>query len=808
MDEQLNQINKNKSELWNLSVRDIFYKYVRFLPLFLLSLAFALLIAWIYLRYSTRIYGAGGTMLIKSEKTARSNDKIEEILAGNNKSQDIQTEMEILRSQPLMKRVVERLQLQFSYYSIGKIKELNMYKQGPFLIEAFQIKDSSRSFTLKIKALNQNEFRINNESQNIPFGKFFENEYGVFRLVKNGTPPSEGAEFNVNWQPAAAVAGGLAGAVRVQPKTPGTTILAVGIQSTNPQMAADIVNNLMVQYDSMTVEQNNYSTDQMLAFIDERLRILNHELDSIQQILLAYQQKNNLPDADVLLTSYLDKLKEADKATEENQIRLNVATMIDEYLKNKSNEYVQVIVPSSLGLEDLTLNELINGYNKAQLNRQALLDANVTPDHPLIKGAEGQIEKLRESILENLRNIKASIAAVLAASNRKSNIGQSELRDLPYKLKELAEIQRQVSTKQELYKLLQGKREEAAISRASTTANSKVIDMAFASNTPVSPNKKAIQILGVLIGLGLPALIIFIGEVINDKVTTRFDIEKITAAPVLGEVGHSYSDKTLIVNKTSRSMVAEQFRIIRSNLQYILPKIEKPIILVTSSFSGEGKSFVSTNMGSVLALTGKKTIILEFDIRKPKVLAGLNISKRSGISNFLLGKGQLDELIIPVPDQESLYVLPCGPIPPNPSELLLDPKVNELFEALRTRFDVIIIDTAPVGMVSDAMTLGKYADCTLYLVRQGHTFKKQVALIDEFYKEKKLPKVSIVINDVKVKPGYGYYGYGRYGYGYGYGYGQKSSYYEEEAPPVSGFERFLQKLDPRSWFRKKRKKRS
>ncbi|MEO5562855.1 MAG: CpsD/CapB family tyrosine-protein kinase, partial [Chitinophagaceae bacterium] len=304
-------------------------------------------------------------------------------------------------------------------------------------------------------------------------------------------------------------------------------------------------------------------------------------------------------------------------------------------------------------------------------------------------------------------------------------------------------------------------------------------------------------------GIGLPALLIFIGEVVNDKITTRFDIERLTLAPVLGEVGHSYSDKTLIVSKTSRSMVAEQFRIIRSNLQYVLPKIDNPIILITSSVSGEGKSFVSINMGSVMALAGKKTIILEFDIRKPKVLSGLGLSRKTGISNYLLGKSELKDLIVQVPEQPNLFVLPCGPIPPNPSELLLDAKVSEMFAQLREEFDVIFIDTAPVGMVSDAMTLGKFADCTLYLVRQGHTFKKQITLIDEFYKEKKLPKVSIVINDVKLKPGYGYYGYGRYGYGYGYG--QKSSYYEEEAPPANSLEKFLNRMDIRKWFKKSKR---
>jgi len=292
------------------------------------------------------------------------------------------------------------------------------------------------------------------------------------------------------------------------------------------------------------------------------------------------------------------------------------------------------------------------------------------------------------------------------------------------------------------------------------------------------------------------------GEVLNDKVTTRFDIEKITQAPILGEIGHSYSNQTLVVNKATRSMVAEQFRIIRSNLQYIVGKKEKPVILVTSSFSGEGKSYISTNLGAVLALAGKKTIILEFDIRKPKVLSGLGISKGPGITNFLIGKANLPDLIKPVPDCETLFVLGCGPIPPNPSELLLEPKVEEMFTWLKENFDVVIIDTAPVGMVSDAMTLGKFADSTMYLVRQGHTFKKQVALIDEFYNEEKLPKVSIIINDVKLKPGYGYYGYGRYGYGYGYGYG---SYYEEETPPQNFFEKMLNWLDVRRLFNKNKK---
>jgi tyrosine-protein kinase Etk/Wzc len=803
MDEQI--INKNKSELWNLSVRDIFYKYVRFLPLFLLSLAFALLIAWIYLRYATRIYGASGTMLIKSEQTSRSTDKVEELFEGGNRLQNIQTEMEILKSRPLMERVVRNLGLEFSYTSIGKIKELNVYKQGPFLIQAFELTDSTQPFTIKVKFNNESQFRINNQSGAILMGQVFQNEYGVFRLIKNGRMPDiSGSEFSVKWEPSSAVAASLAGGVKVQPKTPGTNILLIGFQTTNGQMAADIVNNLMVQYDSMTVEQGNYSTDQMLGFIDGRLEILSTELDSLQFQYNRYRQDNDLFEEELQTTEFFTKIREADKASDEQRASLEVVNQISDYLGDKRNEYSRVVTPSALGLEDATLNEMVSNYNKAQLLRQSLLDGSTPPDNPLVVEAEGQIEKSRMGILENLRNIKTAYGASISTLRSRSAAEEARLKTMPFKMKELVEMRRQISSKAALFELLQSKREEAAIKRAATIGQSTIIDKATASNAPVKPNKKAIQILAILVGIGLPAIVIFIGEVLNDKVATRFDIEKITTAPILGEVGHSYSDKTLIVNKTSRSMVAEQFRIIRSNLQYILPKTENPIILVTSSFSGEGKSFISTNMGAVLALTGKKTIILEFDIRKPKVLSGLGMSKKAGISNYLLGKAEVKDLVMQVPEYDNLFVLPCGPIPPNPSELLLDTKVTEMFVWLRNNFDVIFVDTAPVGMVSDAMTLGKFADCTLYLVRQGHTFKKQVTLIDEFYREKKLPRVSIIINDVKVKPGYGYYGYGRYGYGYGYGQKSSSSYYEEEVPPSNFFERILQKLDPRNWFRKRK----
>ncbi len=789
------QIKTGKAELGNLSLKDIFYKYIRFFPLFILSVALALLAAYTYLRYANQVYRAAGSMLIKSESNNSQSDKVENILMGNNRAQNIQSEIEILKSRPLMARVVNKLNLQFGYTAKGRIKDQNVYKQAPFIIDALNISDSARAFSMKIKFTDSAQFRINNEANDFGFDQVFENRNGAFKLRKNGVQPIAGTEFTLTWRPVDDIAGRLARTVKVQPKAGGTGILLVDVEATNPLLAADIVNNLMVEYDSMTIQQNNYSTDQIIGFIDDRLDTLKKELNSIQANLLAYRQKHNLIDVETQSDVYFEKISAADNLVNQQQMKVGVAEIVEDYLKDKRNEFNKVVVPSSLGLEDAILNELVMGYNKSQLERQSLLESNIPPNHPAIKELEGLIEKQRESVLENLKNIKLSYLQGIANVQGKAGKEESQAQSLPFKMKEVIELERQVTTKLALYSLLEAKREEAAITRASTISNSKIIDKASPSTVPVKPDKRMIQILAVFIGLGLPTLIIFIAEMLNDKVTTRFDIEKLTTTPIMGEIGHSHSQNVLIVNKVSRKMVAEQFRIIRTNMQYVLNKIEKPVILVTSSFSGEGKSFISTNMGAVIALTGKKTIILEFDIRKPKILAGLNMGKKPGISNYLVGKAELKDLILPVPGEDNLYVLPCGPVPPNPAELLLDQRVAQLFEIVRRDFDAVIIDTAPVGMVSDAMTLGKFADFTLYLVRQGHTYKKQIGLIDDLYHSQKLPAVSIVVNDVKLKAGYGYYGYGRYGYGYGYGH---SGYYEEEAPKKS----FLDKVT--RWFAFKR----
>jgi capsular exopolysaccharide synthesis family protein len=778
----------DRSELGNLSIKDLFFKYIRFLPIFLLSLALTLFGAWIYLRYATPIYRAAGTMEIKNDEQSGSmTDPRLNQLAFNTGEQNIQNEIQVLRSKPLMERVVNSLHLQVDYNAVGKIKSPDIYKQGPFLLQIFELYDSSRGFTLHIKFVSDSVFRINEETGNFTLGELFKNSRGIFRLNKNSYS-SAGKEYTVSWRPTRWITSKFTGDVQVVP-TPGTDILSLSIETTNPQKSADIINQLMIEYGEMTKEDKSQEAALTLAFVDTSLKSVQHEIDSIQKEKAEFQKANNLIDLASQTQNYFTNFTEADRGVRDQQMLLNITELIENYLKDKQNDYRTV--PSSLALTDPTLSGKIDEYNKAQLYRAGLVESHIPDTNPLVREQNEIIEKLRKDILEAMKNIKASTALTVNSYRERKGLAQTEIKSLPPQIKRLNEFDAELNSKMGIYSYLMEKKLATTISQASTLSNSKIVEKSTAGFRPVKPNRRTVQLLAVLMGIGLPALFVFLLEVLNDKVTTRYDIEKTTRAPILGEVGHSYSKTALVVNKTNRGMVAEQFRIIRSNLQYILNKIDKPVIMVTSSFSGEGKSFVTTNMGAVMALAGKKTVIIEFDIRKPKIFTGLGLSRKPGVTNYILGKTEIEDVPVLVPGYDNLFVVSCGPIPPNPAELLLESKVDDLFEYLRQHFDIILVDTAPVGMVSDALTLGKFADCTMYIVRQGHTYKKQIVLIDEFYREGKLPKVSIIINDIKVKPGYGYYGYGRYGYGYGY----KSKYYEEETRANNVLGRFFGLFD-------------
>ena len=761
-------------------IKELFFKYVRFLPLFILSLILALLAGYLYLRYTTPVYRSAGALMIRKDNPqggsgGTGGDQFQQMFVLDN-SINIQSEIELIQSRPVMERVVNALELNTSYFSKGNIGETNIYKNSPFKLEVVQLRDSGAAFNLEVQVANDYGFRLGEEEKVIPFGHAFEAGNGTFRLMRTPVPLAVN-QYRVTWQPTGAVAGILVEELLVAPKGNTGTVL-ISLDAAHPQLAADVVNRLMQEYQVVTREDKNETNQRMLQFIDGRLADVQLELDTVTRRLLAYQNAHNIISPESQSNSYFSRVEESDRQLNEHRVQDDIARMIDNYLRNRENNFS--LVPSTLGLQDPTLSNLIAAYNVAQMERKALLDGNVPRTNPLVAQKEDQIEQLRVNILESLRNLRRSIAASIANLEQLGSQARSQIRALPAKEQNLAEIKMQQATKQAVLNLLMEKREQTAIALAGTISNMRVVEQAGANNTPVEPNSRNVYLLAFVAGLALPALSIFGLELLNDKVNKRQELEKLTATPIVGEVGHSYSKEALVVKPNTRSMVAEQFRIIRSNLQYFLTSVEKPVLLVTSSFSGEGKSFISTNLGAVMSLANKKTIILEFDIRKPKVLSHLGMPKKPGLTNYMLGKAKAEELTVPVPGYDNLFVLPCGPVPPNPAELLLEPKLDELFVYLKEAFDVIVIDTAPVGMVSDATTLSRFANSTLYIVRQGYTFKKQIRLINEMQVNGQLPKVSVILNDVKANSGYGYYGRGHYGYGYGAGY------FDEEEKPKNG----------------------
>lgn len=765
-----------RSDQASFNIKELFFKYLRFLPLFILSVSLALGVAFIYLRYSNPVYVANGSLILKEQKNdAGGDDQKFQQLFFNDRSKNLQNEIEYLKSQPLMERVVAALNLNFSYYAKGKIKAQNVYHDSPFYIEAINLTDSS-SFKLLITFKSNSSFKIDGDDKHYSFGQPFTTAHGVFRLIKNSNAALHN-EYKVTFESNANRAAALRSSVVVVPKTPNGGILLISLQADNPFLAADVINQLMQEYQRATIEDKNTTTRQMIEFIDGRLKLVSHELDSVTRAMLAYKQTNNLPDIENLSGVYYDKADETAKEIETQSIQISMLELIRDYISENRNSFN--LVPSTFSINDQTLSTLIGNYNLVQLERKALIDNNIPAENPRVKQKESQLEVLRKSILENIRNLKNTYRSIENRLRSRNQTEQSNLRSLPTKLQNLIYIQRQQNNKLDIYNMLVKKREESAISLAATISNTKILEKAGPRLEPVSPKPRSVQMIALLIGLIIPALIVLIIELLDDKVKTREDVEKLTSSTILGEVGHSSLDQTLVVTAKSRGFVAEQFRIIRTNLQYVLTSTPKPVILVTSSFSGEGKSFICTNLGAVMALAGKKTVVLEFDIRKPKLLSGLNMPKRPGLINYLLGTVEAKDLAIPVENHENLFVIACGPIPPNPSELLLEPKLDVLMAYLRENFDVVVMDTAPVGMVSDAMSLSKYADCTIYIVRHGVTHKKQVTLLEEFNKQQKLPKVNIILNDIKLRAGYGYY-YGRYGYGYGYGNSYGYGYYEDD----------------------------
>lgn len=792
------EIMESQTRKAGVSPREMIFKYIRYLPWLAISVSLALVGAYVKLRYSAPIYNVAGKLLVSSQSpygTGGGGDKFDEIFMMQHVDK-LNDEIEIIKSRSMASRVVNSLGLQKQVFNKGKIRSSILYpKDVPFNFEILSLPDSLSGFSVMVSLQGANAFTLNEKPHKYFFNEVVQLGNVQFKITANGKDITAFAskDFIVSWVPTESMAATLSGTIGVIRVNDYANVLLLSYTNENIQLGTDIINQYMKEYQEASLEDKREIAAKTLEFIDEQLKAVFRDLGGVEQNLKNYREKSKVINPAQQSQLFFSELSETNKILTEQEIKVRVIDYLVNYLSNESNTFK--IIPSVLGIEEPTLVQQITEFNRLQLERETALK-NVGPNNPRIQILEAGIIKLRNDMLENLKNVRQTLEMALESIKSKNREADKLISSIPAKEKELLEVTRQQGILQELYSYLLQKKLETAIASASTISNIKVIEPAIASGVPVSPNRKGFYTIAIILGLAIPSSIIFLKEYLNDKIKGKQEIQQITQTPILGEIGHAENGNTLVVTKNNRRFLAEQFRIVRSNLQYLFPNQNKLVLLVTSSFSGEGKSFVSTNLGSVLSLSGKRTVILEFDIRKPKIMKGLGLNERKGITNYIVGSVNLQEIIHPVPDVENLFVISCGPVPPNPAEMLLSEKIEQLFAELRKQFDAIIIDTAPVGLVSDAVTLGKYSDGAIYIVRHNYTLKKQVQMIDDLYRQKKLPHLSIIINDISVRGGYGYYGYGGYGYGYGYGYGESSAngesgYFENEPHKRRGWKRWF-----------------
>lgn len=774
-------MSNTRSTNFSFSLREFLLYYLRFWPWYLLSLALALGSAFLYLRYNVPIYNANATLLVKSEGNGGGGDKFEDMFFFK-KGDNLVDEIEILKSRNMARRVAGAMNLQTRYYAIGNVKTTLIYPYSPFSFEIIKKSDSSRSINLKLTPLNEHEFFLNDDqgrkyNYNAPFQ--VGNDTYIIKRVDSlpGTKELQNEEYLLVWEPLESALWLVKGGLNIAKVKDESNLLQLSYNGIHTELGKEILRQLVVEYQEASVEDKNQIASRTNNFINDRLGIITRELGDVEKDLQSFKQKNNLINIESQSDNYLGEISTLDRQLTDLEVRLNVINFLRSYLENSKNDFN--VVPTTLGIDEPALGQLVAEYNTLQLKREAELKTT-TAENPTIKILDQQLNKLRLDLNENLRTIYSSTDLTRKNLRSKSETFKSSITSMPLKEKELLEIKRQQGIKEALYLYLLQKREETAISLASTISNSKLIDSPIASSTPVKPDRKNIQTIALFLGLVVPTALIYLRELLDDKIGSRKEIEKMTDAPILGEIGHSKAGETLVVRPNSRNAVSEQFRMLRSNLQYLLNNVEgTPVIMTTSTFSGEGKSFITINLAAALAISGRKTVILEFDLRKPKIISNLGLKRSEGFTNYLVGNFKAESLPIPVPGVENLFVIPCGAIPPNPGEMLSDPKVDQLFRYLSREFDAIVMDTAPVGLVSDAQILSKYASCSLYVVRLNYTLKKQLHFIEDLHREEKLPKMALLVNDIDEKASY--YSYGTYHYGYGYGYGRGNEYFEPEA---------------------------
>ena len=802
-----NEAKESKEE--NIDVKELLFKYLIHWPWFVGAVVACLIAAWVYLYMSTPVYNISATVLIKDDKKGGSAGMLSGLeslgLDGMiSSSQNIDNEIEVLRSKTIVKEVVEDLGLYISYADKDEFPSKNLYKTSPVQVSLTPQEAGllEKPMIVEMTLQPQGSLDVNVKIGDDEYQKHFEKLPAVFptdkgtlaffltpdsalssKRTSEETTDSEKTVRNITAviNKPLAVAKGYCGSMTIEPTSKTTSVAVISLKNSNVQRGKDFINKLLEMYNINTNNDKNEVAQKTAEFINERIGIISKELGSTEKDLESFKRGAGITDLTSDAQIALTGSAEYEKKRVENQTQINLLQDLQKYMQNEGYE----VLPSNIGLQDVNLAAAINRYNDVLVERKRLLRTS-TENNPTIINLDTSIGAMKENVQVSLDRVLRGLFITKADLDREASRYSRRISEAPGQEREFVSIARQQEIKAGLYLMLLQKREENAITLAATANNAKIIDDAIADDAPVSPKGRMIYLIALVLGVGIPVGVIYLLELTKFKIEGRSDVEKLTNVPIVGDIPLTDEKQGAIaVFENQNNLMSETFRNIRTNLQFMLEN-DKKVILVTSTVSGEGKSFISANLAISLSLLGKKVIIVGLDIRKPGLNKVFNIPRKEvGITQYLANpEKNLMDLVQLSDVSKNLYILPGGTVPPNPTELLARDGLDKAIETLKKNFDYVILDTAPVGMVTDTLLIGRVADLSVYVCRADYTHKNEYTLINELAENNKLPSLCTVINGLDLKRrkyGY-YYGYGKYGkyygygkrYGYGYGYGEQS----------------------------------
>lgn len=811
MKEEFANERQREADDEKIDIQEVLFKYIIHWPWFVGAVLVCLIGAWIYLRMATPVYNISATVLIKDDKKGGNTGGmagLEELgLSGLiSSSQNIDNELEVLRSKTLVKEVVNQLNLYVSYTDEDEFPSKNMYKTSPVIVsltpqEAEKLSDP---MIVEMSLYPQGSLDVGVTIGDKEYQKHFEKLPAVFpmdegtlaffqspdSLMANKDTTEESSAQNVRRITAKInspmkVARVYCENLTIEPTSKTTSVAVISLKNSSLQRGQDFINQLLEMYNRNTNNDKNEIAQKTAEFIDERIDIISKELGNTEANLENFKRNAGITDLTSEAQIALTGNAEYEKKRVENRTQISLLEDLRKYIRG--NEYE--VLPSNVGLQDAALVATIERYNEMLVERKRLLRTS-TENNPAIVNLDTSIRAMKSNVQATLDGTLQGMLITKADLDREANRFSRRISDAPGQERQFVSIARQQEIKAGLYLMLLQKREENAITLAATANNAKIIDEAIADDIPVSPKRKIIYLIALVLGVGIPVGIIYLIGLTKFRLEGRADVEKLTTVPIVSDIPltdeKNEKDGSIAVFENQNNLMSETFRNIRTNLQFMLQN-DKKVILVTSTVSGEGKSFISANLAISLSLLGKKVVIVGLDIRKPGLNKVFRLStKEKGITLYLANPDtDLMSLVQPSDVNKNLSILPGGTVPPNPTELLARDGLDKAIEILKKNFDYVILDTAPVGMVTDTLLIGRVADLSVYVCRADYTHKVEYTLINELAEEKKLPNICTVINGVDLKRrkyGY-YYGYGKYGkyygygkrYGYGYGYGQENN---------------------------------